>query len=80
LHPTTLKNPTKNLSSPPSTPKSPKSIKTNHIKGEKRWHTSFGQFGKIEVEGKTAGPAQKAGPSHLATNQNRMNTLRRTKK
>jgi hypothetical protein len=55
--------PNKFLSSHPSSSKSPNFIKTNQIKVENNWRISYGQFGKIELEGKQAGPARKPGLS-----------------
>jgi hypothetical protein len=46
----------KMLSSPPRPPQSTKSIKTSQIKVENNRRTSFGQFGKIEVEGNNSRP------------------------
>jgi len=48
------------LSSPLEPPKSLNFNKTNDKKVENNWHTSFGQFGKIEPEAKTEGPAVKS--------------------
>jgi hypothetical protein len=49
------------LSSPLRPPKTLNSIKTKEKKVENNWHSSFGQFGKIELEAKTEDPATQPG-------------------
>ena len=82
----TPKKPNKKLSSPPASGKQDNSIKTKEKIVENNWHSSFTQFGKIELTKKSRSrPGYPAGPSHLTQrlgrskpNPNLLNNLSKT--